>query len=145
MKKGLILGLVGFIIGVFVGWAFLYLMGSDRQWTVLSVALQFILSGVLGAVAMGFAVVYEVDSWSVTRCTVTHALITIGSYLTIGLTLGWFHFDSIGTYIMIACYIVGYFMIWLIMYLVSKKQTRELDEQLKQWKRFADVKKKEEE
>lgn len=138
VKKGFILGLIGFAIGVPVGLLYLYLLAPEAfagQWSAMDVALQLILSGVLGAMAMGFSVVYEADSWSVTRCTVTHALITFGSYFSIGLYLGWFKWGDLATYIMIGSYIVGYFMVWLIMYLISKKQAKTLDEELKEWKK----------
>ncbi len=139
IKKGLILGLVGFAVGVLVGLVFLFL-NSDNGWGPMMISLHIILSGVLGAVAMGFSVIYEAESWSVTRCTVTHFLITFGTMFTIGFSLGWFPLNDIGTYIMTACMLVAYFMIWIIMYTTSKKQAKELDEELKAWKRLSDDK-----
>ena len=133
IKKGFIVGLIGFAVGVPVGLAFL-LMNASEEHSVTFIALQLILSGVLGGIALGSSVVYEAESWSVTRCTVTHFVVTFATYFTIGFSMGWFPLDDIGTYIMIGSMFVAYFMIWLIMYLISKKQAKELDEELKAWK-----------
>ena len=133
VKKGLILGLIGFAVGVPVGLVFLLARSSGGE-SVMRIAIHLILSGVLGGVGIGTSVVYEVESWSVTRCTVTHFVILFTTYFAIGFSLGWFPLNDIVTYIMIGSYIAGYFMIWLIMYLVSKKQAQELDEELKRWK-----------
>ena len=134
VKKGIFLGLAGFAAGVPVGLVFL-LLNASGELSVMRVAIQLIFSGILGAVAMGFAVVYEAESWSVTRCTVTHFAITFGTYFAIGFSLGWFPLQDVVTYIMIGSYIVMYFVIWLVMYLISKKQAEELDEELKRWKK----------
>ena len=133
VKKGLIVGLIGFAVGVPVGIAFL-LIFSPSDWGPLMVSLHLFLSGVLGGVAIGSSVIYEAESWSVTRCTVSHFLITFGTMAAIGFPMGWYALDDISTYIMFGCMSVGYIMVWLIMYLISKKQTKELDEELKKWK-----------
>ena len=133
IKKGFIVGLIGFAVGVPVGLAFL-LMNASEDHSVTFIALQLILSGVLGGIALGSSVVYEAESWSVTRCTVTHFVVTFATYFSIGFSLGWFPLDDIVTYIMVGSMVVAYFMIWLIMYLISKKQAKELDEELKAWK-----------
>ena len=133
VKKGLIVGLIGFAVGVPVGIAFL-LIFSPTDWGTMMIALHLFLSGVLGGVAIGSSVVYEAESWSVTRCTLTHFVITFGTMAAIGFPMGWYALDDISTYIMFGSMFVGYVMVWLIIYLISKKQTEELDEELKKWK-----------
>ena len=114
IKKGFIVGLIGFAVGVPVGLAFL-LMNASEEHSVTFIALQLILSGVLGGIALGSSVVYEAESWSVTRCTVTHFVVTFATYFTIGFSMGWFPLDDIGTYIMIGSMFVAYFMIGSIL------------------------------
>lgn len=138
VKKGLIVGLIGFAVGVPVGIAFLLLF-SPTDWGVLMISLHLFLSGVLGGVAIGSSVVYEAESWSVTRCTVTHFVITFGTMVAIGFPMGWYALDDISTYIMFGCMFVGYVMVWLIMYLISKKQAEELDEELQRWKQSQSI------
>ena len=141
IKKGAILALAGFVAGIFLGLAFLWISPPD-DWGPLMVTIDVLLSGLNGAICMGFAVVYESESWSVTRCTVTHFVICFTSLLTIGFSLGWYSFDNIGSIIMIVCMVVGYFMIWVIMYVTSKNDVKKLNEELQAWKAALDEDKK---
>ena len=136
VKKGFIVGLIGFPVGIVVGVVFLFIGSGEAgsEWGAAMIALHILLSGILGGVSMGSSVVYEAESWSVTRCTLTHFVVTFTTMLTIGFSLGWFHLGDISSYIFIGCMLVGYFMIWIIMYAISKKQAKELDEDLKRWK-----------
>ena len=134
IKKGFIVGLIGFAVGIPVGIAFL-MISSSEDWSAMRIAVHLLLSGVLGGVALGSSVMYEAESWSVTRCTVTHFIVTFTTYFAIGFSLGWLSLDDISTYIMVGCMVVAYFMVWLSMYLVSKKEAKELDEMLSEWKK----------
>ena len=142
IKKGFIVGLIGFAVGIPVGIAFMMIFSSE-DWSPMRIAIHLFLSGVLGGVALGSSVMYEAESWSVTRCTVTHFIVTFATYFSIGFSLGWLSLDDISTYIMIGCMIVAYFGVWISMYLVTKKQTKDLDEKLAEWKQAKETEKKE--
>lgn len=142
IKKGFIVGLIGFAVGIPVGIAFM-MISSSEDWSPMRIAIHLFLSGVLGGVALGSSVMYEAESWSVTRCTVTHFIVTFATYFSIGFSLGWLSLDDISTYIMIGCMIVAYFGVWISMYLVTKKQTKDLDEKLAHWKQAKETEKKE--
>ena len=89
---------------------------------------QFIGSGLYGAVAMGGSVVYEIESWSVGKATLTHYLTVFVSFLTVNSLLGWFPGR-----VMIIAIIIGtaaYSLIWLLEYAAWKLQVRELNEEL---------------
>ena len=142
IKKGFIVGLIGFAVGIPVGIAFMLLFSSE-DWSAMRIAIHLFLSGVLGGVALGSSVMYEAESWSVTRCTVTHFIVTFATYFSIGFSLGWLSLDDISTYIMIGCMIAAYFSVWISMYLVTKKQTKDLNEELAQWKQTKETEKEE--
>lgn len=142
IKKGFIVGLIGFAVGIPVGIAFMMIFSSE-DWSPMRIAIHLFLSGVLGGVALGSSVMYEAESWSVTRCTVTHFIVTFATYFSIGFSLGWLSLDDISTYIMIGCMTVAYFGVWISMYLVTKKQTKDLDEKLAEWKQAKEDEKKE--
>ncbi len=142
IKKGFIVGLIGFAVGIPVGIAFMLLFSSE-DWSAIRIAIHLFLSGVLGGVALGSSVMYEAESWSVTRCTVTHFIVTFATYFSIGFSLGWLSLDDISTYIMIGCMIAAYFSVWISMYLVTKKQTKDLNEELAQWKQTKETEKEE--
>ena len=142
IKKGFIVGLIGFAVGIPVGIAFMLLFSSE-DWSAMRIAIHLFLRGVLGGVALGSSVMYEAESWSVTRCTVTHFIVTFATYFSIGFSLGWLSLDDISTYIMIGCMIAAYFSVWISMYLVTKKQTKDLNEELAQWKQTKETEKEE--
>ena len=142
IKKGFIVGLIGFAVGIPVGIVFMLLFSSE-DWSAMRIAIHLFLSGVLGGVALGSSVMYEAESWSVTRCTVTHFIVTFATYFSIGFSLGWLSLDDISTYIMIGCMIAAYFSVWISMYLVTKKQTKDLNEELAQWKQTKETEKEE--
>ncbi len=141
-KRFFILAGVGFLLGMLTGsliaWLTAGTLVNDRlaAWTgsdPAAVILQTLISGLLGSVAMGGTVVYEIERWPLTACSVTHYLMTEVSYVVIALLLGWV--DSLqGLLIMLAIQLVVYVIIWLIMYRRYQAQVRELNELLKESK-----------
>ncbi len=134
-KKCLILSGIGFLIGLLVGNLIAWLsdgvlvnekiaawIGSD----VASVVIQSLLSGLLGAISMGSAVIHEIENWSLARCATVHYLLIETAYTITALLLGWVH--SLPEYLItVGIQLVIYIMIWLIMYFRYKVQIRELN------------------
>jgi CDP-diglyceride synthetase len=90
------------------------------------------MGGIPGAIAMGTAVIYDIEEWSLLRATVTHFLIVMVALLLACFVLKWFEPWSAPFWIMLAAELVGYIIIWLIMYLCYKKQVRKLNNLLKE-------------
>ena len=141
-KKLFILAGIGFLLGIVAGSLIAWLTGGSlvnarlAAWTgsgAASVVLQTLISGLLGAIAMGGTVVYEIERWSLTACSVTHYLMTEVSYVAIALLLGWV--ESLeGLLVMLAIQLVIYVIIWLIMYRRYQAQVRELNQLLEKSK-----------
>lgn len=70
----LILLIIAFFLGTYAPCspACTALFGSERT----GVAVQFLLSGLVGAVYAGSSVIWEVETWSLFRATATHFCIT---------------------------------------------------------------------
>lgn len=131
------LAAVGFALGLLVGLVFLAFNGIQEYYArngTGKLALYLALSGALGAVNTGFTTIYDLEKWSVLRCTLTHFCIAMGAYLTVGFTLGWLSFDEPWSFIMVPICVVVYFIIWLIMYKRYNRQIRRINAALKQWK-----------
>ena len=132
------LAAVGFALGILVGLGFLaFGEGIGAYYAAHGagrMALFLGLSGLLGAVNMGTTTIYDLEQWSLLRCTLTHFAIAMGNYFTVGFTLGWISFDEPWSFIMVPICIVVYFIIWLIMYLRYKRQIRHINAALEQWK-----------
>lgn len=139
-RKALILAAIGFLPGVVMGnliaWfsggtlvntKLVPLMGSDAG----AVILQSLLSGLLGAIAMGGVVVYKIERWPLALSSVVHFLLIVITYVSIALTAGWIQ-SAKELFIMLGIQLTVYFIIWLIMYLRYKAQVRELNELLAQ-------------
>ena len=133
-KKAIILSLIGFVSGVLSGLIF-DLSGSDDANGVgmLSVPAYFIASGIFGMVSMGGSAVYDIEHWSITRCTVTHALTVSVSFIIFSWLGGWLT-DFIYMGIIVAIMIVIYVIIWLICYNSYKRKVRRMNRDLADWK-----------
>ena len=94
----------------------------------LAVVIQTVLSGLYGAITFGTTVFYEIESWSLMIATALHCLVVVGLFVPLSMFLGWGSDDPISYLIMIAFQVTGFFLIWLIMYLIYRKQVKELNE-----------------
>ena len=135
LKKTALLAAIGFAAGLLVGFSFLMLNGlqstvaeNGAGWTVA----YMLISGAMGMINIGTMTLYEIERWSLTRATLTHLAITLSTCCGLGLFLHWFR--SATGWIMLAIFIVAYFIIWLIIYLSYKRQVRKLNEHLAHWK-----------
>ena len=136
-KKAVILGAIGMILGIFVGAGFWYLMSGEvpEASTGLSaMVLHLLLSGVLGMVANGSSVIYEIEEWSIVRATITHFIISMGIFYVIAFSLGWFSPADPACWIMSVILVFVYFMIWMVHSLIFKYKVKRMNEELRKWK-----------
>ena len=135
---------IGFLLGMVIGYAISVLTGLNNPDVFISVPdrllkltgsvpasmiLQGLFSGIYGAVCFGAMSFYEIESWPLALATGAHCAVIVLPFIPIGLFLGWVR--SLPEVLIIAgCQIVGFFLIWLIMNAVYKKQVSELNEKL---------------
>lgn len=95
-----------------------------------ALTLQTLFSGVLGAIAMGGVILYDVESLGLLATAALHYAIIMAAYFPIAINLGWidvtFTYIAVMTLIMAAAYAV----IWLIMYARYRAEVRELNQLL---------------
>lgn len=134
---------LGFIIGVFVGDLIAILTGTSNTGAitfaskqllemaggspVISMLLQSLFSGLYGAVCFAGMSFYDTDRLPLAAATALHCALIVLLFIPISILLGWVS-TVIETLFIAGCQIVGFFIIWLIMYLAFKKQVRELNE-----------------
>ncbi len=137
-KRALKLALIGFLMGMVIGNLISFLSGGNFVNTrlasltgseALSVVLNTLLSGFLGAAAMGSTVVYEIERWPLAAVSAVHYLIVEISYICVALPLGWVH-DFRELLIMLGIQLVIYFIIWMIMYLRYRRHVKQLNDLL---------------
>ena len=128
---------IGFALGVLVGMAFLLSCGIGAYRAAHGagrLALYLAMSGLLGAVNMGSTTIYSLEHWGVLRCTATHFLITMTCLCTVGFSMDWFTLHDPVTPWMLGSCVVIYFIIWLIISLRCKREIRQINAALKDWK-----------
>lgn len=139
-KKALWLSLLGLALGVGVGLMF-YLLGNPGGFLAENrpaLLLYFAASGLYGAANMGTSAVYDIESWSILRCTFTHFLITVcSSILFFGMMilLDWMNMPSAGVCALIClAFVLVYAMIWLAQYIAYVKKVKKMNAKLREWK-----------
>ena len=130
---------VGFALGVIIDIAIavIYLLtdshymmdtGMYDKAELLRFLLSIVLSGVLGFVGNGGAVIYEIESWSILKCTVVHFILAMSTFFIVGsfnrwITPGLNRFNVTLTGIVVFVYVI----IWMVNYLTYKKEIRQIN------------------
>ena len=127
---------IGFLLGIPIGsmiaWfssgnlvsAELVRRLGDRT---LALILQFLCSGLYGAMTMGGTVLYDLERCPLALATGLHCLIVVLPYIPFALLLCWA--DNFSDILIAECFqITAFFIIWLIMYLGYKADVRKLNE-----------------
>ena len=93
---------------------------------------ELFLSGILGLIGNGSTVIYEIESWSILRVTATHFVIAFAAFFSIGLINGWLTPGITAENIIITgIVLISYVMIWLVQYLIYKKEVSDINDGLK--------------
>ena len=136
LKKALILGAAGFVIGCCIGviiWYFSASSDPQPKFDLINL-LYCLVGGIFGASAMGSAVVYDVENWSIARCTITHFVFTFAGFYLMAYIQKWGIFWNVGFLYVTIPEVIGYIMIWLIQYLIYRKDVRKMNKDLEDLK-----------
>lgn len=140
-KRALWMSLLGLVLGVGVGLLF-HLSIPDgslaRPEQRPFLLLYLLASGLYGAVNMGTSALYDVEDWSILRCTAAHFAICLGSSALFFGTLilaGWMPMPSVGWWaVMLSAFVAVYCLIWLFQYLAYRRKVKNMNAQLRKWK-----------
>ena len=103
--------------------------GSEQK----AFILQFLLSGLFGAVAMAGTIFYEIDSkfWNLAAASFAHYLIITAAFIPIAYTLCWVTTLN-DILIMTGILFVSQFIVCVIINLIYKAQVKELNKIFKE-------------
>ncbi|MGI6315216.1 MAG: DUF3021 domain-containing protein [Christensenellales bacterium] len=150
MKKSLCnKALIGFAIGTVAANVIALLMNyfNYGEWLVCvpeltesigkteAIFLQIFLGGIFGAVSVGGMCFFEIEEWNLLRSSVAHCGLIVGAYILIGLTLRWLLFDIRDILAAIAMIVLTYALIWLIMYASWKREIRQMNRLMEEYKK----------
>ena len=133
MKKALILGIIGFWIGILIGLTVWYLssQGEPGELT-LSVhsVLELLAGGLYGAISMGSSAVYDVDCWSILRVTFTHFIISFSGFWVLAAIQGWLLINNPFFWLGVMLFIWAYITIWFVNFLIYSQKVKEINNAL---------------
>lgn len=148
LKKTILRALIGFLIGIVIGNLIAILKGafdtggvtfaSQRLLEIaggngiLAVLLQSLFSGLYGAACFAGMSFYEAERMPLAAATALHCALIVFLFVPIALLLGWVG-GILEILIIAVIQLVVFFIIWLILWAVYKKQVRELNEMQKQF------------
>ncbi len=103
-----------------------------------AIILQTVLGALFGMVALGGTCLFDIEKWSLLRASVVHCALILVTYTIVGLLLCWLSFD-IRPILIMACIIVFvYALIWLIMYVAWKREIRQMNLLVEEYKKDSD-------
>jgi len=135
-KKAVILSVIGGLCGVFICFTVSQFSSGDGSENVSmgTEVLYYIVSFLHGAICCGTTVIYEFESWSILRATLTHFFITLISFYCLGFIQKWLVFGSALFFIVTAAFIVCYFIIWIVNYLSYRRVVKRMNEDIEKLK-----------
>lgn len=139
-------GLLGFMIGVFIGQTILIINSLiagngifyavnpfliDKQGAQLTlVIIQYFLTGVIGATFASCSIIFQTDKWSLLKQTIIHFLITSIVMFTCGAICHWFELNAKSAILWFAVYLFYYILFWIGFTLYYKIQIKKMNKNL---------------
>jgi branched-subunit amino acid ABC-type transport system permease component len=117
----LVMAIVYFVLGVF---------GELQTLTVNEVVLGIFSSTLLAFIAAGVTVIYTIDKLSPFSAALIHGVVLYFDYILLYLFNGWLQSSLKPIMIFTVCFILGYLIIWAIVFVVTRKCTKKLNESL---------------
>ena len=108
-----------------------------QQGVVHTLAVTEVCMGIfslfaLAFVAGGMNAIYQIERIPVMLAILIHGVVLYVSYLIVYLVNDWLKWGFTPILVFSAIFVVGYLMIWAIIYSVNKRNAERINEQLKQ-------------
>ena len=100
--------------------------------SVDKVCIGIVSLTVLAFIAGGMNFIYQIERLPLMVAILIHGGVLYVSYLITYLLNGWLKTGGIPLLVFSVVFVIGYFAIWAIIYLITKRNTSELNEMLKQ-------------
>jgi len=116
--------------------AVLYLVlqqqGLVQSLTVNEVCLGIFSLSALAFVAGGMNVIYKIERLPLMVAILIHGGVLYFGYLITYLVNGWLEWGTIPIVVFSGIFVVGYLVIWVVIYTVTRNNTTQLNEKLQQ-------------
>jgi len=129
LKRGMAFCFGGPLVLAIV-YGILGLVGAVESFTVGEVVIGIFSSTLLAFIAAGMTVVYTVDKLSPFSAALIHGVALYLDYILLYLFNGWLQSSLKPIMIFTICFVLGYLIIWAIVFVVTRKCTKKLNESL---------------
>ncbi len=106
------------------------LVGAVENFTVVEVVTGIFSSTLLAFIAAGITVIYTIDKLSPFSAALIHGVVIYLDYILLYLFNGWLQSSLKPIMIFTICFVLGYLIIWAIVFVVTRKCTKKLNESL---------------
>lgn len=130
LKRGLTFSVGGPVI-VAIVYAILGATGVVEHFTPNEVCLAILSSALMAFIAAGISVIYAIDRLPLFSAVLIHGIVLYLDYILVYLINGWLQSQLIPILIFTGIFILGYAVIWVIIYLTTKNSTASLNRKLK--------------
>ena len=106
------------------------LVGAVENFTVGEVVTGILSSTLLAFIAAGITVIYTIDKLAPFSAALIHGVVLYLDYILLYLFNGWLQSSLKPIMIFTICFVLGYLIIWAIVFVVTRKCTKKLNESL---------------
>lgn len=130
LRRGLVASSFGPIV-LAVFYLILQRNGAVQTLTVNQVCRGIFSLSALAFVAGGMNVIYQIEQLPLMVAILIHGAVLYFSYLVTYLLNGWLEWGVTPILVFSAIFVLGYLVIWAVIYSIIKKRTKRLNEILK--------------
>ena len=112
--------------------------GTITALTVNEVVLGVLTSALLAFVAGGINAVYQIERLPLSLAVLIHGIVLYIDYIVIYLINDWMESKFIPLLVFTICFVIGFALIWAIIYFTNKKSTDKLNEKLAEHQKIAE-------
>ena len=95
--------------------------------SITEVCLGIITSAILAFIAGGINAIYQVERLSLMIAILIHGIVLYGAYLSVYLVNGWLQQSINPILVFSVIFILGYMIIWAVIYLIIRKRTNKIN------------------
>ena len=117
-------------IALAIVYAVLNSAGVVSEVSVTEMVIGMISATVLAFIAGGISMIYEIERLPIVTAAFIHALVLYADYAVIYLINGWLEGGVTSFIIFTSCFFSGFALVWLIIYLTTKRSTDEVNSML---------------
>lgn len=105
---------------------------NDCGSEINAMLLQTACSLLYGVAWAGASLVWEKESWSLLRQTVTHLVVCSAATFPIAYFMRWMAHDVYGVLVYFGIFVAVYLAIWISQYFATKKRVRQLNQKVRE-------------